>query len=170
MSQNYLVNKKLKNRQKENQIQIIDNQNLLKSEQAEALQNSVDEKFLLGEFSSLAAILMNPEVKVHIVPGTPKMDQLVVPGYFEDDERERIMPVAKTYKIKDIISACEYYFDKTKRRYIFEYVLINGKNDDKRHADALINLLKGLSKYPISSVVGSCPSIKHILKNLFWSL
>ncbi|MBO5928071.1 MAG: 23S rRNA (adenine(2503)-C(2))-methyltransferase RlmN, partial [Clostridia bacterium] len=35
------------------------------------------------------------------------------------------------------------YFDKTKRRYIFEYVLIQGENDTKRHADELINLLKG---------------------------
>ena len=84
MSQNFLVNKKLNNRQKENQIQIIDNQNLLNSKQADALQNSVDEKFLLGEFSSLGDILMNPEVEVRIVPGTPKMDQLVVPGYFEE--------------------------------------------------------------------------------------
>ncbi|MBQ0099370.1 MAG: 23S rRNA (adenine(2503)-C(2))-methyltransferase RlmN, partial [Firmicutes bacterium] len=60
-----------------------------------------------------------------------------------DEERERIMPIAKTYKIKEIIDACENYFAKTKRRFIFEYVLIKGENDTNRHADALINLLKG---------------------------
>lgn len=60
-----------------------------------------------------------------------------------DKERVKIMPIAKAYKISDIISACENYFDKTGRRYIFEYVLINGENDGIRHAEALIKLLKG---------------------------
>ncbi len=60
-----------------------------------------------------------------------------------DENRQEIMPVAKKYSIKEILDACANYFDKTKRRYIFEYVLIKGQNDDKRHADQLIKLLKG---------------------------
>lgn len=60
-----------------------------------------------------------------------------------DDERTEIMPVAKKYKIKDILDACENYFDKNGRRYIFEYVLIKGNNDTKRHAEGLISILKG---------------------------
>ncbi len=60
-----------------------------------------------------------------------------------DEERQKIMPVAKTYKISQIIDACVYYFNKTGRRYIFEYVLIKGENDTPRHADGLIKLLKG---------------------------
>ena len=60
-----------------------------------------------------------------------------------DDERAKIMPVAKAYKISEILDACANYFDKTGRRYIFEYVLIQGDNDTKRHADELIRLLKG---------------------------
>lgn len=60
-----------------------------------------------------------------------------------DDERQKIMPVAKRYSIKEILAACENYFDKTGRRYIFEYVLIKGENDDARHAEGLISLLKG---------------------------
>lgn len=60
-----------------------------------------------------------------------------------DEEREKIMPVAKTYKIAQILDACHNYFNKTGRRYIFEYVLIHGENDSERHADALIKLLKG---------------------------
>ena len=60
-----------------------------------------------------------------------------------DEERAKIMPVAKKYSIAQILSACENYFKITGRRYIFEYVLINGNNDTKRHADALISLLKG---------------------------
>lgn len=60
-----------------------------------------------------------------------------------DEERQKIMPVAKAYKISEIISACENYFEKTGRRYIFEYVLIKGENDGSRHTEALIKLLKG---------------------------
>ena len=60
-----------------------------------------------------------------------------------DDERAQIMPVAKKYKISEILDACANYFNKTRRRYIFEYVLIRGNNDTERHANALINLFKG---------------------------
>lgn len=60
-----------------------------------------------------------------------------------DEERKKIMPVAKSFSIAQILSACENYFEKTGRRYIFEYVLIKGENDTQRHAEGLINLLKG---------------------------
>lgn len=60
-----------------------------------------------------------------------------------DEGRARTMPVAKKYTIAEILKACEYYFEKTGRRYIFEYSLIDGENCDARHAEELINLLKG---------------------------
>ena len=60
-----------------------------------------------------------------------------------DTERLRTMPVAKAYKIEEILKACQYYFEKTGRRYYFEYTLIDGENCDDTHADALIALLKG---------------------------
>lgn len=61
----------------------------------------------------------------------------------DDEERARIMPVAKVYKIADILAACENYFEKTGRRYIFEYSLIAGENTSREHAEALIRLLRG---------------------------
>lgn len=61
-----------------------------------------------------------------------------------DEGRARTMPVAKKYKIAEILKACAYYFKKTGRRYIFEYSLIAGENCDRRHAEELISLLKGL--------------------------
>ena len=60
-----------------------------------------------------------------------------------DEERRKIMPVAKKYSIKEILDACKYYFEKTGRRYIFEYVLIKGENDRREHAEELIKLLRG---------------------------
>lgn len=61
----------------------------------------------------------------------------------DDEERKRIMPVANAYSIADILKACEYYFEKTGRRYIFEYSLIAGENSDREHAEKLISILKG---------------------------
>lgn len=59
-----------------------------------------------------------------------------------DDERAALMPVAKSFKISEILKACDYYFEKTGRRYIFEYSLVKGKNDDKRCSDELARLLR----------------------------
>ena len=60
-----------------------------------------------------------------------------------DEERMRIMPVAKAYKIEEILKACDYYFEKTGRRYIFEYSLIAGENTGREQAEKLISLLSG---------------------------
>lgn len=60
-----------------------------------------------------------------------------------DEGRARTMPIAKKYSIAEILKACDYYFIKTGRRYIFEYSLILGENCEKEHAEGLINLLKG---------------------------
>ncbi len=60
-----------------------------------------------------------------------------------DGERKRLMPVARAYTIAQILDACAYYFEKTGRRYIFEYSLVAGENCDEAHALALARLLKG---------------------------
>ncbi len=60
-----------------------------------------------------------------------------------DEGRARTMPIAKKYSIAEVLKACGYYFDKTGRRYIFEYSLIDGENASKENADGLIKLLKG---------------------------
>ena len=60
-----------------------------------------------------------------------------------DAERRRTMPVANAFSIADILKACDNYFEKTGRRYIFEYSLIEGENADLAHAEALAKLLKG---------------------------
>ena len=62
-----------------------------------------------------------------------------------DDLRKSMMPIANKYSIKELIEAVKYYFNKTKRRIVFEYSLVSGKNDDFKCADELIALLKGLA-------------------------
>lgn len=61
-----------------------------------------------------------------------------------DEKRREIMPIAKKYSIKQIIDGCKYYFEKTGRRFIFEYSLVKGVNESDEDARRLADLLKGL--------------------------
>lgn len=60
-----------------------------------------------------------------------------------DEKRKKIMPIANAYSISEILKACDNYFEKTKRRFIFEYVLIRGESATKECALELIKILKG---------------------------
>ena len=60
-------------------------------------------------------------------------------------QRLQTMPVTKKYPIEEIIKAVKYYFDKTGRRIVFEYAMIEGQNDTLESAKALVALLKGLT-------------------------
>ena len=60
-----------------------------------------------------------------------------------NEKRKELMPIANAYSINEILKACEFYFDKTGRRYIFEYSLVKGENDTKECANELIKILKG---------------------------
>jgi len=62
-----------------------------------------------------------------------------------DEIREKIMPINKAYKVKDIIGALKNYFEKTGRRVIIEYALIEGINDTIQCAKELAGLIKGFS-------------------------
>jgi len=63
---------------------------------------------------------------------------------FSDEKRKEIMPIANKYSIQQILEACSYYIDKTKRRITFEYSLVKDFNDSLEDAKSLGKLLKGL--------------------------
>lgn len=60
-----------------------------------------------------------------------------------DEARKKLMPIANRYTIAEVLSACDYYFEKTGRRITYEYSLVKGKNDGIREAKELALLLKG---------------------------
>lgn len=62
-----------------------------------------------------------------------------------DELRQKTMPIASRYSISEIMDACKYYFERTKRRIVFEYALIDGVNDTFECADELAKLVRGLS-------------------------
>ena len=61
-----------------------------------------------------------------------------------DELRETMLPVNKRYPIKELISACRTYVNKTNRRISFEWALIENVNDTIDQAKELARLLKGM--------------------------
>ena len=84
-----------------------------------------------------------------IVPGILKLAEedvqitLALSLHAPNDEvRKTLMPIANRYALKDILAACQTYFEKTGRRLTFEYSLVSGVNDNLDEAKALTALIK----------------------------
>ena len=57
------------------------------------------------------------------------------------------MKINKKYPLKALIAALKDYFQKTKRRITFEYILLKGINDSLEDAKELCDLIRGLNCY-----------------------
>ena len=73
--------------------------------------------------------------------------------------RERLMPIAKTYTLNELLTACDEYVKATKRRITFEYALIDGVNSSLQCADDLSEKLKNIlchvNLIPLNSLTDS---------------
>ena len=58
------------------------------------------------------------------------------------EKRKILMPVANKYDLKEVLHACDIYFEKTGRRITFEYSLVHDVNDTDQDAKELIQILK----------------------------
>ena len=58
-----------------------------------------------------------------------------------DDKRRQLMPIANQYSLRELIGACDYYFEQTGRRITFEYSLVKGVNDTDEDARQLTSLI-----------------------------
>jgi len=82
----------------------------------------------------------------------PKIDQLkqacpvslAVSLHAPNDElRNELVPLNKKYPIKELLDACNRYVaDSARARITFEYVMLNGINDELEHAHQLVALMK----------------------------
>ena len=61
-----------------------------------------------------------------------------------DEIRAKTMPVAHAYPMDVLLDACRYYIEKTGRRVIFEYALIDGVNAEVSHAEELAGRLRNM--------------------------
>ncbi len=59
-----------------------------------------------------------------------------------DAVRRELMPIARAYTIKELLQTVDEYIAKTKRKVMFEYLMIKGINDQDKHALELAELIK----------------------------
>src|SRR5437870_1460722 len=62
-----------------------------------------------------------------------------------DELRNQIMPINRKYNIETLLSACEYYAARRKKRLTFEYILIADVNDSDEQAHLLARHARRLS-------------------------
>jgi 23S rRNA (adenine2503-C2)-methyltransferase len=62
-----------------------------------------------------------------------------------DELRNELVPTNRKIGIEAILEAADEYFDRTKRRITYEYVLLGDVNDQPEHARQLVALLAGRS-------------------------
>ena len=86
-----------------------------------------------------------------LIPGIRRLADEGLPGTLalslhapNDEVRRELMPIARTYALKDVLAACMEYYEKTGRRLTFEYSLVKGVNDNLAEAAELSKLLKGM--------------------------
>ena len=61
-----------------------------------------------------------------------------------DAVRSQIMPVNQKYPVAELMDACAYYSERKKQMITFEYILIEGVNDDPGEARLLAERARGL--------------------------
>lgn len=86
-----------------------------------------------------------------VVPGMDELAEgeefaLAVSLHAPDDElRSRLVPLNRKYPLADLMAACKRFVQVHHRRSItFEYTMMDGVNDDRRHARGVVRLLNGL--------------------------
>lgn len=62
-----------------------------------------------------------------------------------DEKRRKLMPVADSFSLSELMDACASYFEKTGRRLTFEYSLVKDVNDTDEDARQLAALIGGLN-------------------------
>ncbi len=61
-----------------------------------------------------------------------------------DALRDELVPINRKHKIAELLAACWHYLEKQNGRSVtFEYVMLDGVNDQPEHARQLARLLKG---------------------------
>ena len=87
---------------------------------------------------------------VGVVPGIIRLADEARPVHLAvslhgatQEERAALVPVAKKWPLDELMAACRYYMTKLGRRVLYEWTLIEGKNDSAENAHAVGRLLRG---------------------------
>ncbi len=92
---------------------------------------------------SLSTCGLVPEIRRFAQEGLPVTLSLSLHAP-NDAIRRQIMPVAHRYSMDETLDACRFYLEKTGRRIVFEYALIDRVNAGEACAEELADRLRGM--------------------------
>ena len=119
----------------------------------EPLMNYKNVLKAIDKITSKEGLGMSPKRIVVSTSGVPKMIKKMADDAVKfklavslhsarDEVRDTIMPFNKTFPLKDLRDALEYWYAKTKNRITYEYVIWKGVNDTKVDVEALVQFCK----------------------------
>lgn len=59
-----------------------------------------------------------------------------------NDLRSKLMPINKKYPLNQLLTAVDKYIEKSRRKVMFEYIMIRDVNDTNEHAKELLDIVK----------------------------
>ncbi|TWO33375.1 23S rRNA (adenine(2503)-C(2))-methyltransferase RlmN [Seonamhaeicola sediminis] len=107
----------------------------------------------IDKITSPEGLGMSPKRIVVSTSGVPKMIKKMADDSVKfklavslhsaiDEVRDTIMPFNKTFPLKDLREALQYWYTKTKNRITYEYVVWKGINDRRIDVEALVRFCK----------------------------
>lgn len=87
----------------------------------------------IGKLDTLRHLIEHTQVHIAISVHSPF-----------SEERAGLMPVERAWPLTDVLDMLRAYDWSHQRRLSIEYIIWRGVNDDRRHADALSRLLRGM--------------------------
>lgn len=107
----------------------------------------------IDKITSPEGLGMSPKRIVVSTSGVPKMIKKMADDEVKfklavslhsaiDEVRTSIMPFNATFPLSDLREALQYWFEKTKNRITYEYVVWDGINDQRKDVDALVEFCK----------------------------
>ena len=70
-----------------------------------------------------------------------------------DKLRSSMMPINKKYHMEDVLKSVDKYIEKTGRKVMFEYLLIDGLNDSIDNAKELVSLMRNKTLHMVNLII-----------------
>jgi 23S rRNA (adenine2503-C2)-methyltransferase len=119
----------------------------------EPLMNYNNVLLAIDKITSPEGLGMSPKRITVSTSGVPKMIRKMADGEVKfklavslhsaiEEIRTSIMPFNATFTLADLRASLEYWYQKTKSRITYEYVVWEGINDTRRDVDALVDFCR----------------------------
>jgi 23S rRNA (adenine2503-C2)-methyltransferase len=136
-----------------------------------AIGNLVDEQGLNFSHRRITLSTSGLVPAIHRLGKDMTLNLAVSLNAADDETRSALMPINRTYPLKELLEACRRFPLPNRRMITFEYILIDGVNDREKDALGLVRLLSGmrakLNLIPLNPFPGlgmSPPPMSRILE------